>query len=116
VSTLGRWLAGILNAHIERHNVVADDEHVTAELTIDTTHFDRALRVALAGTEAALTPVGTAARQIADALVVTATDRPCWACGDPRGFHAPHRPCWNVPPFTRNADQAPRTYGAGGLL
>jgi hypothetical protein len=22
--------------------------------------------------------------------------RPCWACGDPAGFHAPHRPCWNT--------------------
>lgn len=30
---------------------------------------------------------------------VRATNRPCWACGDPAGFHVEHLPCWKVPPF-----------------
>jgi hypothetical protein len=116
MSTLGRWLAGILNAHIERDNVPVaepvpdsplarfyigqldlEPEVLTVEVEIDTTRFDAALRRATA-------------------RIASLAPRPCWACGDPVGFHAFHRPCWNVPPFKRDAEQSPRTYGAGSVL
>ncbi len=27
--------------------------------------------------------------------------RPCWACGNPAGFHTEHLPCWKDPTFRR---------------
>lgn len=93
MTSLGRWLVDILNAHIERHNMPAaepapdtplarfyigqldaeDDEPevLTVTLEIDTTRFDEAL-------------------QRATARVKSMIPRPCWACGDPAGFHAAH--------------------------
>lgn len=72
MSTLGRWLVDILNAHIERHNApAAEPEVLTVEVEIDTTRFDDALRRATA-------------------RIASMTPRPCWACGDPVGFHAVH--------------------------
>jgi hypothetical protein len=129
VTGLGRWLAGILNAHIERHNVeppprrplatAAPREH--GNDTVDLSHLGVTVEQAaevLRQRVADLVTTRTAllAGEHPPAHSEPVTVRCCWACGDPRGFHAVHRPCWNVPTFTRNADQVQRTYGAGGLL
>lgn len=90
------WLAGVLNAHIERNNVVAGRPLATA------------------------TPRehGTDVVELHDCAGDPSCcgERPCWVCGDPAGFHVDHRPCWDVPPFTRNAVPTMRTFADGGLL
>lgn len=82
MSTLGRWLADILNAHIERHNVPV------AEPVPDTPlarHYIRVLDEPL--------KVYTSAKPLLDEIAGYSwepTARPCWACGDPGGFHSAH--------------------------
>lgn len=85
MSSLGRWLVGILNAHIERHNVVVFD-------------LDEAVTTARRDSD-----IADAMRYEIDRqrqLVVEA-QRPCWACGSPLGFHVFHLPCCKVAPFRR---------------
>lgn len=102
---LGRWLVGILNAHIERHNVPA-----TVEYTLPSgTHVVDQLPpvpAELLHDEAEATSTWSvwedgARRLFWGEQAVRATSRPCWACGNPVGFHARHSPCWNLPPFKR---------------
>ena len=101
MTALGRWLADVLNRHIERHNVVVEPEYVTS--TPDPRGH--------------LFEVYAAAKPMLNELASLSWEpRPCWACGDPAGFHAEHLPCWKLPPFTRNTVPTMQTYGDGGLV
>lgn len=101
MTSLGRWLAGVLNRHIERHNVVAEPEYITSTPEPRGQLFE---------------VYATAKPMLNELANLSWEPRPCWACGDPAGFHVEHRPCWNVPPFKRDGEPAQRTYGAGSVM
>jgi hypothetical protein len=83
-----RLLAAILGAHIERDDLppaayVWPDEQPVAQAVID--RVDSIRR-----------HVAVAADLAVPRVDIGQTSRPCWACGDPAGFHAFHLPCWKV--------------------
>lgn len=91
MTSLGRWLVDILNAHIERHNVPAAGPAPDSPLArFYIGQLDETLKV-----HSSAKPM---LDEIAD-YTWEPTVRVCWACGDPAGFHAAHLPCWKVAPF-----------------
>jgi hypothetical protein len=86
VTAFTQWLADVLNRHIERHNV-----EVAAQL-------DQAALALIAATSAATADTD---RPLHDGLEqqLAEAQRPCWACGNPVGFHVVHWPCWTTPPI-----------------
>lgn len=84
MTSLGRWLAGILNAHIERHNVMAAElvDRPLAQRYMGRLDLDEAVTTAQRDSEIA--------EAMHAALGPPPTFRPCWVCSFEGGFSAPH--------------------------
>jgi hypothetical protein len=111
VSALGRWLVGILNAHIERDNVpVAEPAPDTPLARFYIGQLDELAAEPDEDDGPSLWSIweANASRMFWGEQAVRATNRPCWACGDPAGFHVEHLPCWKVAPFRQIPREARR--------
>lgn len=104
MTSLGRWLVGILNAHIERDNVPPAEPAPDSPLSrfyigqLEWPELPAAASV-LDRIDSTRRHLATTADVVPVKVDLAGIPRPCWACGDPAGFYVFHLPCCRVAPW-----------------